>query len=57
MLRELTIERMEASGSGGTSELLAWVVIMGAIGPRKGHSFGYTGCRDFRCGVGAVSWN
>ena len=57
LLRELTVERMEASGSGGTSELLAWVVIMGAIGERRGHSFGYTSCRDFRCGIGAVSWN
>jgi aromatic ring-opening dioxygenase catalytic subunit (LigB family) len=57
LLRELTIEKMEASGSGGTAELLAWVVIQGAIGEKKGHSFGYTGCRDLRCGVGAVSWN
>ncbi len=34
MLRELTFDRMEASGSGGTVELFAWVVIMGAIGAR-----------------------
>ena len=56
LLDELTIERMEAAGSGGTSELLAWVVVMGAIGERRGHSFGYTVHKDFRCGIGAVSW-
>jgi aromatic ring-opening dioxygenase catalytic subunit (LigB family) len=57
LLRELTVERMEASGSGGTAELLAWVVIQGAIGRKKGRSFGYTGHRDLRCGVGGVLWN
>jgi aromatic ring-opening dioxygenase catalytic subunit (LigB family) len=56
MLEELTVERMEAAGSGGTAELLAWVLVMGAIGERKGHSFGYAICTDFRCGVGGVSW-
>jgi len=53
---ELTIERMEAAGSGGTSELLAWVVVMGAIGERRGHSFGYAIHKEFRCGIGAVAW-
>lgn len=57
MLKELTIERMEAAGSGGTAELLAWVVVMGAIGEKRGHSFGYAICSDFRCGIGAVAWN
>lgn len=57
MLKELTIERMEAAGSGGTAELLAWVIVMGAIGERRGHSYGYAICTDFRCGIGAVSWN
>jgi hypothetical protein len=56
MLKELTIEKMEAAGSGGTSELLAWVVVMGAIGEKPGHSFGYAICTDFRCGIGAVAW-
>jgi aromatic ring-opening dioxygenase catalytic subunit (LigB family) len=56
MLKELTIEKMEAAGSGGTSELLAWVVVMGAIGEKPGHSFGYAICTDFRCGIGAVGW-
>jgi len=57
MLKELTFDRMEASGLGGTVELFAWVVIMGAIGPRRGHSFGYAIHRDFRCGFGAVIWD
>jgi aromatic ring-opening dioxygenase catalytic subunit (LigB family) len=57
MLRELTFDRMEQSGSGGTIELYAWVVIMGAIGRCTGRSFGYAGHRDFRCGFGAVIWD
>ena len=56
MLRELTLARMEVAGSGGTSELLAWVVVMGAIGACRGHSFGYAIHSDFRCGIGGVLW-
>jgi hypothetical protein len=56
LVRDLTIERMEAAGSGGTSELLSWVIVMGAIGPRPGRSWGYAGHAEFRCGVGAVLW-
>jgi aromatic ring-opening dioxygenase catalytic subunit (LigB family) len=56
LLDELTVARMEGAGSGGTSELLAWVVVMGAIGARCGHSFGYAIHSDFRCGIGAVAW-
>ncbi len=56
LLSELTTERMERAGAGGTSELLSWVVVMAAIGPRRGRCFGYAAHRDFRCGVGAVSW-
>jgi len=57
LLDELTIERMEQSGSGGTCELLAWVVIMGATGPCKGHDLGYAIHADFKCGIGAVIWD
>lgn len=57
LLRELTLERMEAAGSGGTAELLAWVVVLGAIGSKPGKSFGYTVHKDFKCGVGAVLWD
>src|SRR5262249_34214791 len=52
LLRELTVERMEAVGSGGTAEVLAWVVVLGAIGQRRGVSYGYTGHAGFRCGIG-----
>lgn len=54
---ELTLERMERAGSGGTSELLSWVVVMGAIGERRGSSFGYAALTEFRCGIGAVLWD
>lgn len=57
MLNELTFDRMEAAGSGGTSELFAWVVIMGAIGERTGRQFGYASFQDFRCGFGMVIWD
>ncbi|MBY0322026.1 MAG: hypothetical protein K2X72_25090 [Reyranella sp.] len=57
LLRELTLEKMEAAGSGGTSELLSWVVVLGAIGSKPGRNFGYTVHRDFKCGVGAVLWD
>jgi aromatic ring-opening dioxygenase catalytic subunit (LigB family) len=57
LLKELTLERMEAAGSGGTSELLSWVVVLGAIGSKSGRSFGYTVHREFKCGVGAVLWD
>ena len=56
VLDELTVPRMEEAGSGGTAELLAWVLVMGATGERKGRSLGYAICTDFRCGIGAVSW-
>jgi aromatic ring-opening dioxygenase catalytic subunit (LigB family) len=57
LLKELTLEKMEAAGSGGTSELLSWVVVLGATGSRPGRSFGYTVHRDFKCGVGGVLWD
>ncbi len=57
LLRELTLERMEQSGAGGTAELLAWVVVMGATGPLRGTDLGYAIHADFKCGIGAVIWN
>lgn len=57
MLRELTLDRMERSGSGGTCELLAWVVVMGAIGPCQGVTSGYALHTDFKCGIGGVTWD
>jgi len=56
LLEEMTVERMNESGSGGTCELLAWFVVLGAIGERPGSSLGYTVHKDFKCGIGAVEW-
>lgn len=57
LLGEMTIERMDRSGAGGTSELLAWFVVLGAIGAREGTSLGYTAHNEFKCGIGGVLWN
>jgi aromatic ring-opening dioxygenase catalytic subunit (LigB family) len=57
LLREITVERMEAAGIGGTAELLSWFPVMAAIGERPGRSFGYTGWPSFRCGVGGIIWD
>ena len=57
LLAEMTAERMEAAGMGGTPELLAWYIVMAAIGECRGESFGYTGWTSFRCGFGAVLWD
>jgi aromatic ring-opening dioxygenase catalytic subunit (LigB family) len=57
LLREITVERMEEAGTGGTAELLSWFPVMAAIGERKGRSFGYTGWPSFRCGIGGVIWD
>lgn len=57
VLSEATFERMEEAGSGGTAELLSWVVVMGAIGPRPCTSLGYVAFDQWRCGVGAVRWD
>ncbi|MGA0571901.1 hypothetical protein ACO2Q9_14385 [Variovorax sp. VNK109] len=57
VLRELTIDRMENAGAGGTSELLAWLVVLGAIGPCKGMQSGYAVHADFKCGIGGVIWD
>lgn len=57
LLKEMSIERMDRSGAGGTSELLTWFVVMGAIGKRRGVSLGYTAHNEFKCGVGGVEWH
>ena len=57
LLQEMTVERMEAAGVGGTAEVLSWFPVMAAIGERPGRSFGYTGWPSFRCGVGGVIWD
>lgn len=57
LLDEITIERMESAGIGGTAELLSWFPVMGAIGECPGQSYGYTGWTGFRCGIGGVIWD
>jgi|APCry1669190731_1035312.scaffolds.fasta_scaffold05916_2 aromatic ring-opening dioxygenase catalytic subunit (LigB family) len=57
LLKEITVERLEEAGIGGTAELLSWFPVMAAIGERPGRSFGYTGWPSFRCGVGGVIWD
>ena len=57
LLKEITVDRMEEAGTGGTAEVLSWFPVMAAIGERRGRSFGYTGWPSFRCGVGGVIWD
>jgi len=57
VLREVTLERMEQAGAGGTAELLAWTVVMGAIGEKPCEALCYEAVPDWRCGVGAVNWS
>ena len=56
LLNQVTPERMEQSGEGGTAELFAWFVVLGAIGERPCTTLGYTAYDNFKCGVGAVRW-
>ena len=46
LLRECTLERMEEAGSGGTAELLAWVLVLA-----------YMPAVAWRSGTGMVVWN
>jgi aromatic ring-opening dioxygenase catalytic subunit (LigB family) len=56
LLRECTLERMEAAGSGGTAELLAWVLVMAFTrGPAE--VLAYMPAIAWRSGTGMVVWN
>jgi hypothetical protein len=57
LLKEMTPDRMEEAGRGGTPELFAWFPIMAAIGACRGETFGYSGWTSFRCGFGTVIWD
>lgn len=57
VLEQATFERMEQAGSGGTAELLSWIVVMGAIGEKPCTSLGYAAFEEWRCGIGAVQWH
>lgn len=55
ILRECTLERMEAAGSGGTAELLAWIAVLPfTTGPAD--VLGYTPSMHWRTGTGFVAW-
>jgi len=56
VIRELTIGDMVKAGDGGTTELLAWLVAMGAAGERKARTICYEPSAALRCGMGAVVW-
>ena len=56
VLREVTIERMVAAGDGGTTELLAWMVALGAVGDRPARTVCYEPAAALRSGMGAVVW-
>ena len=56
LLRECTLERMEAAGSGGTAELLAWVLVM-AFTQGPADVLAYMPAIAWRSGTGMVIWN
>ncbi|HLI27759.1 MAG TPA: hypothetical protein VKZ60_11840 [Chloroflexota bacterium] len=56
VLREVTLESMERAGAGGTSEVLAWLVALGAVGRRPAEVLGYEPVVAWRCGMGVVAW-
>ena len=56
MLRECTLEKMEAAGSGGTAELLAWIMALAFTrGPAE--VLAYMPAVAWRSGTGMVVWN
>jgi protocatechuate 4,5-dioxygenase beta chain len=55
LLRECTLERMEAAGSGGTAELLAWILALAfTSGPAE--VLAYMPAVAWRSGTGMVVW-
>ena len=56
VLREVTVERMAAAGDGGTTELLSWLIPMGAAGSTAATTVCYEPSVALRCGMGAVHW-
>jgi aromatic ring-opening dioxygenase catalytic subunit (LigB family) len=55
LLHECTLERMEAAGSGGTAELLAWMVALAfTSGPAE--VLAYMPAIAWRSGTGMVVW-
>ncbi len=55
LLRECTLERMEEAGSGGTAELLAWILVL-AFTSGPADVLGYVPSVAWRTGTGMVAW-
>ena len=56
LLRECTLEKMEAAGSGGTAELLAWIMVLAFThGPAE--VLAYMPAIAWRSGTGMVAWS
>lgn len=55
LLIACTLERMEAAGSGGTAELLAWALAL-AFTQGPGEVLGYAPSHTWRSGTGFVIW-
>lgn len=56
LLSECTFERMEAAGSGGTAELLAWILVL-AMTRGPADVLAYMPAIAWRSGTGMVAWN
>lgn len=56
LLSECTLERMEAAGSGGTAELLAWILVL-AMTRGPADVLAYMPAIAWRSGTGMVAWN
>jgi len=55
LLAECTLERMEAAGSGGTAELLAWILALAfTAGPAE--VLAYMPAIEWRTGTGMLIW-
>ena len=55
ILREVTLERMEEAGSGGTAELLAWILVL-AFTAGAADVLAYMPTVAWRTGTGMVVW-
>jgi aromatic ring-opening dioxygenase catalytic subunit (LigB family) len=56
LLAECTLERMEAAGSGGTAELLAWILVL-AFTRGGADVLAYMPAIAWRSGTGMVAWS
>jgi aromatic ring-opening dioxygenase catalytic subunit (LigB family) len=57
VLSEITLDAMAAAGDGGTTELLSWIVALGAAGKRPARTLCYEAAVELRCGMGGVVWD